>query len=68
MGVTHYYMKKYVIIFSLLVVLSKLIYDVYTFIYDTQSLIWERFFNIAILLSIFYYGLTSTKKPKKACQ
>jgi hypothetical protein len=68
LGVTHYYMKKYVIIFSLLVVLSKLIYDVYTFIYDTQSLIWERFFNIAILLSIFYYGLTSTKKPKKACQ
>lgn len=61
-------MKKYVIIFSLLVVLSKLIYDVYTFIYDTQSLIWERFFNIAILLSIFYYGLTRTKKPKKACQ
>ncbi len=61
-------MKKYFIIFSLLVVLSKLIYDVYTFIYDTQSLIWERFFNIAILLSIFYYGLTSTKKPKKACQ
>lgn len=61
-------MKKYVIIFSLLVVLSKLIYNVYTFIYDTQSLIWERFFNIAILLSIFYYGLTRTKKPKKACQ
>jgi len=59
-------MKKNMVVASLVLVILKIVYDVYTFVYDKQNLKIERYFNVAIVFFIIYYSISSRKKIKKA--
>lgn len=58
-------MKKQMVLAGLLLVALKLGYNVYSFVYDAQHLMMERYFNIALVFFIMYYCI-SLPKTKKA--
>ena len=60
-------MKKQMALAGLALVALKLGYDVYSFVYDKQHLMMERYFNIGIVFFIFYYSvsLSSAKKAHR---
>lgn len=58
-------MKKIMVIASLVLVVLKILYDIYTFIYDKQNLVMERCFNIGIVFFIVYFGSISIRQSQK---
>ncbi|MFL9836915.1 hypothetical protein ABS768_05350 [Flavobacterium sp. ST-75] len=57
-------MKKQMAITTLVLVLLKFTYNIYSIVYNVQQPLLERYFNYAILFIIFYYGFTGAKKHK----
>lgn len=57
-------MKKQMAIATLVLVVLKFAYNIYSVVYNVQQPLLERYFNYAILFIIFYYGFTSIKKGK----
>lgn len=57
-------MKKQITIATLVLVVLKFAYNIYSVVYNIQQPLLERYFNYAILFIIFYYGFTVTKKRK----
>lgn len=48
-----------------MLVVLKMVYNVYTFVYNTQSAGLEKAFNYGIVFFIFYYGIVYGSKGKK---
>jgi len=58
-------MKKNIILATLLLVLLKFIYNIVSFIYDTQDSLIETYFRYSLFFIIIYYGFTSVKKRRQ---
>lgn len=59
---TNRLLKKTMIVTCLLLVAGKMVYNVHSLVYETQSATWERLFNLGVFFCIFYFGITAFKK------
>ncbi|MUV02133.1 hypothetical protein GN157_00280 [Flavobacterium rakeshii] len=57
-------MKKQIAIATLVLVVLKFTYNIYSVVYNVQQPLLERYFNLAILFILFYYAFTGVKKRK----
>ena len=56
------------VITGLMLVVLKMVYNVYTFVYNTQNAGLEKAFNYGIVFFILYYGVVYGSKGKKICK
>lgn len=58
-------MKKTMVVAGLMLVVLKMVYNVYTVVYSTQNAGLEKAFNYGIIFFILYYGVVYGSKGKE---
>lgn len=61
-------MKKTMVIACLAVVALKMVYNIYSFVYDKSDANLERMFNYSMLFLIVYFSINAMKKKKKTAK
>lgn len=59
-------MKKKVVIAALALVALKFVYNIFSFIYDTQDPVLEKYFNYCLFFIIAGFGLSSAKPSQSS--
>ncbi len=61
-------MKKAMVIACLAVVALKMVYNIYSFVYDKSDANLERMFNYSMFFLIVYFSMDAIKKKKKTAK